>query len=184
LGTERTLWTVGHGARPFTQFAALLTDAGIEAIVDVRAYPQSRRNPQFAQAPLAAALRASGIGYVHERDLGGFREARPDSPHIAVAKFRGYADHMGTPAFAHALDRVLASAVVRPTAVMCAETSPDACHRRFLADAAHVRGWRVVHLLPGGEEREHVLHRRARAVDGLPRYDGVASSPQPSLFEA
>ena len=182
--TGQVMWTAGHGARPAEDFVALLRSASIRQVVDVRAYPQSRRNPQFGQARLAAALDAAGIGYSHEGDLGGFREPRPASPNVAIDKFRGYADHMRTPEFVAALDRVLASSARAPTAVMCAESVPDACHRRYLSDAATARGWRVLHLLPGGEQRPHSLHPKARIAGDLPVYDGAGPVPaQPSLFE-
>ena len=42
--------------------------------------------------------------------------------------------------------------------VMCAESNPDHCHRRHIADWLAARGHRVVHLLAPGRTREHALH--------------------------
>ena len=80
----------------------------MKALVDVRRYPVSRRHPQFGRERLAAALHEAGIAYVHELDLGGHRDPHPDSPNTGLPEgaFRGYADHMATPAFAAALARV------------------------------------------------------------------------------
>ena len=42
--------------------------------------------------------------------------------------------------------------------VMCAESNPDDCHRRHIADWLAARGERVVHLLAPGRAREHVVN--------------------------
>ena len=54
------------------EFLALLKAHGMEEVVDVRTIPKSRRNPQFGQDMLAAALKKDGIAYAHLAALGGF----------------------------------------------------------------------------------------------------------------
>lgn len=159
--------TVGHSTRPLDELTDILRDAGVRILVDVRRHPVSRRHPQFGRDALAAGLRAAGIDYVHEPDLGGHREPRPDSPNTAWrdAAFRGYADHMATPEFAGALARV---AALVDAAVMCAEALPARCHRQLLADALVCRGVRVRHLIARGRSEDHRLHPRAvRRGDAL-----------------
>jgi uncharacterized protein (DUF488 family) len=167
-----TVWTMGHGARPIEAFLGLLRAAGIEHLVDVRTAPGSRRNPQYGQAALAATLEGIGIGYAWEKDLGGFRRARPGSPHTALrnATFQGYADHMGSAAFREALARLVETSIGRRTVIMCAESVWWRCHRRMIADALVAEGHRVIHLMDGGDQ-EHTLHPNARVVDGRPVYD-------------
>ena len=125
--------------------------------MDVRTVPRSRRHPQFAGEALAQSLPENGIDYVHEPALGGFRRPRPDSPNDGWEHpaFRGYADHMATPEFAAALERLQSLAGEHRTAIMCAEAQWWRCHRRLIADAMTVRGWRVLHL---GLRREPVEH--------------------------
>src|SRR3954447_988972 len=103
------VFTLGHSTLPIEDFLALLTEHGVQTLIDVRRFPGSRRHPQFSRDALAASLPAAGIQYVHEPDLGGRRAARPDSPHTAwrVEAFRGYADHMETPEFQDALERLI-----------------------------------------------------------------------------
>jgi len=55
-----TIFTIGHGNRAIGEFVALLREAGIECVVDVRACPASRRHPQFARAALGKSLAAAG----------------------------------------------------------------------------------------------------------------------------
>jgi uncharacterized protein (DUF488 family) len=64
---------------------------------------------------------------------------------------------MASPAFAEALARLEAEAAERPTAIMCAEAQWWRCHRRLIADALTVGGWRVLHLGLGPEPVEHEL---------------------------
>src|ERR1044071_4062296 len=96
------IWSVGHGARPIEELLAVLAEASIRTLADIRTFPGSRRHPQFGQSAVRDSLAAAGIEYVHLRGLGGRRDPRPDSPHTAlrVDAFRGYADHMATEEFA------------------------------------------------------------------------------------
>jgi uncharacterized protein (DUF488 family) len=134
--------TVGHSTRPIDDFIALLLGHRVSRLVDVRTVPKSRHNPQFGSAALAASLQAAGIGYTHEGALGGLRKPRPDSPNAGWRNlsFRGYADYMQTPAFAAALERLIALAARERTAIMCAEAVPWRCHRSLVADALLARG--------------------------------------------
>ena len=167
------IWSVGHGARPLDELLAILADARVELVADVRSFPGSRRHPHFGGAALAASLAEHGVAYVHLRGLGGRREAREDSPHRAlrVAAFRGYADHMSSDEFAGDYERLVTIARERRVAFMCAETLWWRCHRRMLADRLVVDGWHVTHLLAPGKSEPHTLWDAARVVDGALVYD-------------
>jgi uncharacterized protein (DUF488 family) len=160
--------TLGHSTREFPELLALLRVHGTRRLVDVRRYPASRRHPHFARAALAAGLRAEGIDYRHEADLGGRRSGRRDSPHTAwrSASFRAYADHMDTPAFGAALGRLLELGREAPTAILCAEAVPWRCHRQLIADALVVRGVDVRHVLGAGPAEPHALNPAAQILDG------------------
>ncbi len=109
-------------------------------------------------------------------ELGGFREAMPESPHTALTAFRGYADHMDTDGFRDALARLIETSRDTPTAVMCAESVWWRCHRQLIADALVAAGCDVVHLLDAGPQ-PHTLHPAARIEGGRPVYDvGTQSS--------
>ncbi|MCP4549415.1 MAG: DUF488 domain-containing protein [bacterium] len=178
------LYTAGHSNIPSQELIAILRAWTIEVVFDVRRYPSSRRHPHFNRPALAAALEAHGIRYLHEERLGGRRPPRDGSPHTALDDgFRGYADHMRTPAFEDALARLLDLARRNVTAVLCAEAAPERCHRSLLADALAVRGFEVAHILSADELRAHQLHPAARVVDGRLLY--AAPGPrQMDLFES
>jgi uncharacterized protein (DUF488 family) len=153
------VYTVGHSTRSLDELAALLSEPGVGELVDVRSAPGSRRNPHLAARSLAAALPARGIDYTHEPRLGGFRRPRPDSPNGGWQHqaFRGYADHMAGEEFRGGLERLLTIARSRTACVMCAEAQWWRCHRRLIADALLVRGFRVLHLGLGSSPAEHQL---------------------------
>jgi uncharacterized protein (DUF488 family) len=177
------LATVGHGTLAAAALAELLTAAGVALVVDVRTAPGSRRHPHFGRDAMAGWLPEAGVDYRWEPDLGGWRSARPGSPHVALRDkaFRGYADHMESPAFVAAVDRLLDDALARPTAVLCSESLWWRCHRRLLADyAAMVRGADVVHLGHDGRVAAHQPTSGARVTAGGLVYD----AGQPPLAES
>lgn len=167
--------TVGHSTRSADELIELLRAHGIEVLVDVRTVPRSRHNPQFDRSALPATLEAAGLSYRHMADLGGLRKPRPDSPYTAWTNpsFRGYADHMDTPAFALALDQLIALARERSTAVMCAEAVPWRCHRSLIADALLARGIEVRHIHDARRAEPHRLTPFARIVGARVAYPGL-----------
>lgn len=169
-----TVWTLGHSTRPLDAFLELLGRYRIEAIADVRRFPGSRRQPQYAQESLSASLAEHGIAYRWLPALGGRRRPQPDSPNTAWrnASFRAYADHIGSAEFAGGLDELLELAGRLRTAVMCAELLWWRCHRALIADVLRVRGIEVVHVLDAGKHTVHPYTSAARIVGGRLSYAG------------
>ena len=169
-----TVYTVGHGNRTTREFLDVLVVHQIRCVVDVRAYPVSRRHPHFSGAALQAHLCDAGIGYVWEgAALGGMRKPSPASPHIALKTgVRGFADHMASVTFQGAVARVLALADERPIAIMCAEKLPSQCHRSLISDALTVQSITVRHLIDSQPPQGHVISRLARVRGSTLIYDG------------
>jgi len=177
---RRLIWSIGHGSRSIEEFVGLLEEAAIECLVDVRAFPASRRHPQFARASLESSLTAAGIRYVREGTaLGGRRKPEANSPHVALRNpgFRAYAGHMASEEFRQALDRLAATGDGGRTAIMCAERLPWRCHRYLIADSLVVRGVRVLHVVGPGQIKEHALNRLARSDHGTLVYDAGEQPP-------
>ncbi len=179
------LWTIGHSTRDWADFVALLHDAGIQVLVDVRRFAGSRRNPQFSPDAMAPALQAAGIRYLPMPDFGGRRKPALESPNRAwrVAAFRGYADYMATDAFVQARERLMRLAGSTRCALMCAEAVWWRCHRRLIADDFSARGWEVRHIMGAGKTSVHEVNEDAVMVDGVLRYP-LADPSQDDLFSS
>lgn len=177
------VFTIGHSRHAPDEFLQLLAAQAVDLLVDVRAQPWSRRNPQFNRDALQASLAAQGLRYRWLGEaLGGLRVGGAGNAHAALpeAAFRAYAEHMASPAFGQVLERLCEGAQRRRMALMCAEADVAQCHRRFIADALALRGVEVRHILATSTTQPHVPHPALRVVDGVMRYDGLS---QPTLFD-
>lgn len=141
--TMHTIYTIGHGRLPITDFIANLRRSGVALVCDVRSAARSRW-PQFNGPALARALATEGIGYEHLPECGGKILASPEE-------------------LAQGLDRIIELAGEAPVALMCSEGQPLTthvtpranCHRvAMLSVPLKRRGARVVHILPSGETTE------------------------------
>jgi uncharacterized protein (DUF488 family) len=160
------VFTIGHGVRPLEELVETIQEAGVQTLVDVRRFPGSRRNPQFNQGPLRAALDAEGLTYRHAVELGGRRTEEPGEQHftcIRVAAFRSYAARIGQPGWQEALARELAQPA---PCFMCAETDWRRCHRRLIAELLLARGQQMVHRMGPGRREPHRLYDELEARDG------------------
>jgi len=178
LPSDLTLYTVGHGARTAAEFVELLRAAAIGRIADVRSYPVSRRHPQFSQKTLAPFLVEGAIDYCWlGKALGGFRHGSTPSIHTALANAssRAYADHMSSMAFQKGMAELLALARIRPTAMLCAERSPQHCHRAMISDYLTAQGVAVIHIVDEGQRMPHCLSGGARWTGGRLIYDRGSS---------
>ncbi len=177
MGTT-TLYTIGHGNRSMDEFAPLLTAQAVETLIDIRAQPHSSRYPHFSEEALREAMDQLGIVYHWAgRQLGGRRPTRPDSRHQALEEgLRGYADYMETEFFARSATQLTALASKSPAAILCAERSPERCHRRLIADYLTLRAVEVIHLIDSGEARTHQLSPEARRESAELIYDRHATA--------
>ncbi|MCC6127509.1 MAG: DUF488 domain-containing protein [Pirellulales bacterium] len=172
---KNVIWTVGHSNRPMAELVGLLTDQSISVLADVRRFPGSKRQPQFAKDSLKSSLQVAGIGYQHFEDLGGRRNrSRNDSTNTGwrSVSFNAYADHMQTNEFQAALQNLMTLAASSPTAILCAEAVPWRCHRQLIADALTAQGWEVRHILGARSIRPHHLTEFAKVVEGHVTYPG------------
>lgn len=169
------IWTVGHSTRSAEEFNEILAAHHIQALVDVRSFPGSRRYPQFNKQQLATSLPANGVAYFHLLELGGRRPARKDSMNTAWknASFRGYADHMESEEFRQGIERLVEIAGESRTAIMCAEALWWRCHRSLVSDFLKARGVEVIHILDATHKQQHPYTSAARIVDGELTYAGL-----------
>lgn len=174
-GASPRIWTVGHSTRSGEEFNEILLAHHINALVDVRSFPGSRRYPHFNKPELSRALELAGILYVHSPRLGGRRRPSPESKNTAWqnSSFRAYADHMETPEFQKGIEELLKLSEEKRTAVMCAEAVWWRCHRSLIADFLKANGVQVTHILNARKTEVHPYTSAARIVDGELSYQGL-----------
>ena len=150
----------------------LLKSHHIQALVDVRRYPGSKRHPHFNSEALSDALAKAEIEYIHLPELGGRRRPVPNSPNTAWENemFRGYADHMMTPEFRSGIEKLMKTGSKKRTVIMCAEALWWQCHRSLVADYLKAHGARVHHILGDEKVEEHPYTSPARIVEGKLTY--------------
>ncbi len=171
------LVSVGHGTLAREELGALLREAGITRLVDVRRFPGSRRHPHVATDALSEWLPEYSVAYRWEPGLGGRRRVDRDRPEQdawwRVEAFRAYAAYTRTAEFGEAFAGLLGDfAQPGQVAVMCSESLWWRCHRRLIADVAVLlHGIEVCHLDHRGQLTTHVPAEGARVVDGELRYD-------------
>jgi len=170
-----TIYTIGHSTRTLDELSAALQAHGIRTLVDVRAFPKSRRLPHFHRESLEMELPKRGIAYVWMKELGGYRKKiRDDSPNTGLRNdaFRNYADYMLTPEFAQAIERLLRLAEQGNTAIMCAERVYFQCHRMLVSDYLTAHGHNVLHIDDDKHApRRHRLMDEAHLVNGQLLYN-------------
>ncbi len=170
-----SLYTIGHSTRTIDELIEALEAHGIQTLVDIRAFPRSRRLPHFNRESLEKTLPAAGIEYRWLPALGGHRKKiRDDSPNLALRNdsFRNYADHMLSEEFQQGVHELLKLAEHSRTAYMCAERVYFRCHRMLVSDWLVAHGYEVLHIDGRGPVKAHQLMPEARMVEGELVYRG------------
>jgi len=145
------LFTIGYEGLTPDRMIAMLREAGVTTLVDVRELPNSRR-PGFAKRALSEALGRAGIGYAHVRALGTPPEGRAAARAGRTGEMQRIfgARLAGTEAQA-AVAALAAQAGTERICLLCLEADPAQCHRRLVAEAvAAVDGTSIVHLRQAG----------------------------------
>lgn len=132
-----TVWigSVGYERHKHVQdFARMLSDAGVERLVDVRELPISRRRG-YAKTALDEAVGNVGVEYVHVKLLGNpkpfrdlYKSGRADEGRRRYEAFllAGRQD---------ALRELAVLLGSKRTALMCVEHDAAVCHRSVIIDA-------------------------------------------------
>jgi uncharacterized protein (DUF488 family) len=134
--TAVRLLGVGYQGHTPDTFLDVLTAASVHLLIDVRLTAASRK-PGFAKTRLHAALRAADIGYLHLPQLGNPASNRPGFAQPGPARIAAqchYRTRLAEPGPAAAVDELLQAAGSNPTALLCVEADPAACHRSVLLE--------------------------------------------------
>lgn len=133
-GNGVTVFTIGYEKRSGDELIALLLDAGVELLADVREKPMSRK-PDFRGSSLRARCQEANLGYQHIPELGSTENQRKmlrETHDIKTfqRRFRTYAKrYLDEP-----IDRLTEVVKTKSVALLCYERSHDDCHRSAVAD--------------------------------------------------
>jgi uncharacterized protein (DUF488 family) len=145
------VFTIGYEGATQADVIATLKKAGVRQVIDVRAVPLSRK-PGFSKTVLRNGLAEAGIDYLHLRGLGTppeGREAARKGRHADLERI--YAEQLRTPEAIAEAEIMLDAARERPSALLCFERDPAACHRTLLIAAVAPRAKVVDLFAPGGQ---------------------------------
>ncbi|MGA3139138.1 MAG: DUF488 domain-containing protein [Xanthobacteraceae bacterium] len=159
------LFTIGHSNIPIDRFVALLQQAEVTAVADVRSVPASRRFPWFSKSNLAKRLAGEGIDYTLMGDMLGGRPRDARLYRNGVADYEAMASE---PHYLEGLARLTAQAQCSRICLMCAEREPLECHRCLLvARSLAEGGFMIGHILHDGRVEPHAeTDRRLLALTG------------------
>jgi len=153
------LFTIGHSNIPIDRFVALLQQAEVTAVADVRSVPASRRFPWFSKSNLAKRLAGEGIDYTLMGDMLGGRPRDARLYRNGVADYEAMASE---PHYLEGLARLTAQAQCSRICLMCAEREPLECHRCLLvARSLAEGGFTIGHILHDGRRRTARRDRQA-----------------------
>lgn len=131
---NRAIFTMGTGTRTMAEFISLLKQLEVEAVVDVRRFPNSRFE-HFKKEKLVKSLSEAGVRYYDlGAELGGYRK-------------EGYRTFMTSEEFLCGLEKLRNIAQARKTTIVCAEKLPWRCHRRSIAAELEKQDWSVTHVI-------------------------------------
>jgi len=129
------VFTIGYQGATQAEVIATLKAAGVRQVIDVRAVPLSRK-PGFSKNVLRNGLAAAGIDYLHLKGLGtppAGREAARKGRHAELARI--YGEQLNRPEAIAEAEIMLDAARDKPSALLCFERDPAACHRTLLLAA-------------------------------------------------
>jgi uncharacterized protein (DUF488 family) len=149
----RTVATIGIYGFDLASFLAVLKAADVGLVLDVR-QRRGVRGSQYAWANskrLQSSLKAAGVDYEHHRELAPTTALRQlqyrEDDRLGVGKRSRVelASSYRERYIAEILDRVDLGALVeglpreRPSALLCVERDPEACHRSLIAERMAAR---------------------------------------------
>jgi uncharacterized protein (DUF488 family) len=144
-----TLHTIGYTQKTLERFIRLLQGAGVDAVIDIRLRNTSQLAGFAKRDDLAFLLREGfGIEYEHRPELAptpAILDAyKNDGDWVGYQ--RGFLQLMAERE-AQSVGREVLDRYQHPC-LLCAEPTPDRCHRRLVAEwwAEHFSDVEVVHL--------------------------------------
>lgn len=179
------IYTIGHSVHSREHFLEMLTAADIKFVADIRAFPASRKHPQYKQENMYQWLAEAGIDYRHFQLLGGRRrQSRKISDELNAgwknSSFHNYADYTLTDEFKDGLENLKAIAEDINLAYMCSERHPARCHRLIISNWLQANGWDVFHIIDDSKRNPELVGHELGRWGAMPviEEDGTVVYPE------
>ena len=148
MESSGVLFTVGYERRDVPGIVNTLQREGVETVVDVRQYPNSRRKG-FSKSALTQVFAAAGIVYQSIPALGSPRDVRKRyrSTGDTTWFFEAFESHLDSQE--GALHRLLEMVQEDSCCLLCYERDAEVCHRKAVAERIRTlggNGLRIRHL--------------------------------------
>ena len=133
------IFTIGHSDNSKENFLKMLRFADIKYVADIRAFPASRKHPQFKKENMEKWLEEAEIDYCHFPLLGGSRNQSGDIGETLNEgwhnrSFHNYADYTLTNDFQEGLKELEVHAKETNLVYMCSERHPARYHRLLVSN--------------------------------------------------
>lgn len=146
-GVKARLMTIGYEGANIDDFIATLQASNVTTLVDVRELPLSRKKG-FSKNKLREQLEASGIAYLHVKQLGDPKPGRLAARAGNMNEFRRiFGDHIKLDATREALQQVVPVIEAGGACLLCFERCHSDCHRSIVADElAKLANFELAHI--------------------------------------
>ena len=166
-GDNMKIYTIGHSNHTKEEFLEMLHHAEIKSIADVRAFPYSKKHPQFNGDELKEWLREADISYEHFPHLGGRRGTSSIvGPTLNDGwdnqSFHNYADYTLSDDYKEGIKALTKKAKKQNVAYMCSESHPARCHRLLISNWLAAHGHDVCHIIHRAKGVELDTHQLGR----------------------
>ncbi|QTN10949.1 DUF488 domain-containing protein [Mammaliicoccus vitulinus] len=162
-----SIFSIGHYNYELDTFLEMLKKANITMIVDVRAFPNSKRHLEYNKESFEQWLADQNINYQHIQLLGGRRKQSQEvGPTLNEGwenqSFHNYADYTLTDDFKIGINELIENSKKYTVAMLCAEQHPSRCHRLIISN------WLVAHDI----EVNHIILRDKDGIKIVPHQLG------------
>jgi uncharacterized protein (DUF488 family) len=143
------VFTIGHSNLGIERFLGLLTQNGIQILVDVRSSPYSRYAVQYNHDCIEHLVEQANVEYQY---FGSVLGGKPSNPEFYDNDGRVlYGKIAESEEFQDAISHLIQLIRNFTVAIMCSEENPAGCHRRLLlARVLMERGVDVIHIRSDG----------------------------------
>jgi uncharacterized protein (DUF488 family) len=187
-GKFMKIYTIGHSNHSKEYFLDMLRDADINYVADIRAFPGSRKHPQYKSENMKEWLQEARIEYDHFPLLGG-RRRQSSSVGVELNEgwknpsFHNYADFTLTKDFIEGLKKLKTQAKKMNVAYMCSERHPARCHRLLVSNWLQANNWEVLHIIDDSKKTTKLVKHELGKWGAMPIIEEDGTVVYPSLYE-